>query len=441
MIENNKKIPSRKIRHAVRDLYKYRTNCYGFYEEQERLYGEVSSARLLMGKVVMLLGPDANEFVLKNKGEMFSSKKAWDLLLEDFFEGGLMLRDGEDHKIQRRIMNNAFSRQALSEYIVRMQPVIRDHIDSLAKCGSISFYKWAKHLTLDIAIKVFMGIKPGKEADRVNKWFTQIVKSSISIVRLNLPFTDYGKGIRARKKLAKYFSKLVEEKRKSEDKDLFSNLVRARDEDGKAYSDKQIIDHMIFIMMAAHDTTTSSITSFVEAITEHANWQDELRTNFKEIKFEHHLTLEDLKSMGLMERCFKESLRLYPPLPSILRKTNEDLEYKGFKIERGTLIDISPAFTQRMKSIWRHPERFDPDRFSENRAEDKRHRYAWVPFGGSAHKCIGMNFAEIQVKLIAYYLLMNLEVLEKKRNEKGKELIPIVKPKDGLPVIVRPLVV
>ena len=132
--------------------------------------------------------------------------------------------------------------------------------------------------------------------------------------------------------------------------------------------------------------------------------------------------------------AMKEALRLCAPVPSLPRKTVKDVEYEGFFIPRGSFINVVPYFTHYMEEYWPEPEKFDPERFSDARREDKVHPYAWVPFGGGAHKCIGLHFAEMQVKAILHEVLLNYRWTVPQDYEMPVDTTSLPVPGDGLPV-------
>ena len=113
---------------------------------------------------------------------------------------------------------------------------------------------------------------------------------------------------------------MIEEKKEGEGQDLFSILCRAQDEDGNRYTDQEIVDHINFLMMAAHDTTTSALTSMTYALAKNPEWQERL---WDEMSGLQGKTLEpqDLNKMVNTEYVMKEALRLYPPLSTLPKFT------------------------------------------------------------------------------------------------------------------------
>jgi cytochrome P450 len=110
-----------------------------------------------------------------------------------------------------------------------------------------------------------------------------------------------------------------------------------------------------------------------------------------------------------------------------------DFQYKDHDIPAGTRVALNPLFTHRMPELWPEPLKFDPLRFA-NEAVRARHKYAWVPFGGGAHMCLGLHFAYMQAKTFFYHLLTTTRVSLADGYVPRWQMWPIPKPRDGLPV-------
>ena len=218
---------------------------------------------------------------------------------------------------------------------------------------------------------------------------------------------------------------------------MFSILASAEDEDGRRYSDQEVLDHMVFLMMAAHDTTTSSITSIVWCLAKWPEWQDRLRAEIKGIRERHgKLTYQTLGEMELTDMVFKEALRLIPPVPSMPRRAVKSFVFQNHVVPAGAHVGINQMISHRLREYWPNPEHFDPTRFSPENSRG-RHKYAWVPFGGGAHMCLGQHFAYMQVKMFFFALLAGHRIVAERplgEVESDFRMFPIPKPKDGLPV-------
>jgi cytochrome P450 len=231
---------------------------------------------------------------------------------------------------------------------------------------------------------------------------------------------------------------LVEERRNSKGEDFFTRMCHAKDEDGKGWSDAEIVVHFNFMMMAARDTTTSALTTMVWAITEHPEWQDRLLAEVAALP-KGPMTSEIADQMPLTEMVFKEALRLVPPVPLFPRVALRDFEWNDVKIPAGYGTTVNVTMVMRSPPHCTNPDQFDPDRFSTERAEDRSHRFAWVPFGGGAHKCIGMHFATMQVKGLMRALLDGHRLERTTTGPVDWKRLPTARPKGGLPVKRVPL--
>jgi cytochrome P450 len=190
---------------------------------------------------------------------------------------------------------------------------------------------------------------------------------------------------------------------------------------------------MIFLMMAAHDTTTSTLTSMTYELARHPEWQERIRDEARAIG-KPWLGFEELDRAVALGWAMRETLRRYPPLPVIPRVAGADFPFEGYRIEAGTMVVVSPIFTHHMPEWWPSPFLWDPERFSPERAEDERHTHSWIPFGGGPHHCIGLRFAELQVKAVLHQLVLRYRWSVEPGYQMPVQQAPISKPRDGLPV-------
>ena len=142
-------------------------------------------------------------------------------------------------------------------------------------------------------------------------------------------------------------------------------------------------------------------------LTCYPDWQDRLRQETRQLGKE---TLEytDKDRLPLTSCFIRETLRRYPPIPLILRRSIEPCTILGREIPANSQIAICPLLLHHHGDYWTEPEHFDPERFSEPRAEDSRHSHCFIPFGGGAHTCLGMHFASLEIKAFLVQLLRAL---------------------------------
>lgn len=404
-----------------------------FAQRQLALHGPVFRTRFLFERSVSLISAEANEFVLLDRAGNFSAFLGWEPTLGQLFPRGLMLRDGDDHRYHRRLMQPAFRKEALAGYLQRMNPRIATAVARWVQQGELRFYPAVKRLALEIAADLFLDVQLQSELDRVGKAFFDLVEAANAVNRIPLIGRLYARGLAGRRYLAELIQSRIAERRNGDGTDLLSQLCRAQDEHGQRYSDSEIVDHVIFIMMAAHDTTTSALATIAYALTQHEDWQERLRA--VALRFDQRaLDYEDLGGLEEFDWVLREALRLYPPLTVILRRTIRDCSFQGYELPKGVPVMVYPMATHRQPQWWTDPDRFDPLRFSPARAEHRRHPFAWSPFGGGAHMCLGLHFAEMQVKAVLLPLLRAARLSVPAGYRASFQLAPLVRPRDGLPL-------
>ena len=412
----------------------------GQVERSAAKYGLVYRSHIFGETSLVLLGPEANELVLFDQAKQFSSSLGWGRILGLLFPRGLMLLDFEEHRLHRRALSVAFKSGPMKSYLAALDSGIAARVAQWkAQPGPMLFYPAMKQLTLDLAATSFLGASIGPEVEEITRAFVDMVAAAVAVIRRPLPGTKMARGVRGRERIVAYFSEQIPIRRAKGGEDLFSQLCHATHEDGALLSTQDIVDHMSFLMMAAHDTLTSSLTSFVAALAAHPEWQGKLRgeVNALGISPDEPTSFDNLEAMPLSEMAFKEAMRMKPPVPSIPRRAIRDLTFQGYAIPAGIMVGVNPVFTHHMPEIWPDPESFDPSRFTEE-AQRGRHRFAYVPFGGGAHMCLGLHFAYMQAKCFARHFLQNLEVSLQPGTMPDWQMWPIPKPRDGMRVVIAP---
>ncbi|GGF57713.1 cytochrome P450 [Marmoricola endophyticus] len=374
---------------------------------QWETYGPVAPLRLVGGESVMLLGPDACGTALRNADKAFANGPAWSRLVGPFFERGLMLLDFEEHRAHRRIMQQAFTRDRLEGYSEAMFPAIEAGLAGWpGRHDSFESYWALKQLTLDVAAEIFMGgaedTTPA-QMEEVNRAFIACVQAAAGVVRGNVPFTRWGRGYRGRKVLEDFLRHYLPARRAVRTPDLFSQLCHIETDDGDRFEDHDVVDHMIFLMMAAHDTSTITLSTVLQHLGQHPEWQRRCREESAALG--ERPSLAELESLESLDLVMRESLRLHAPVPVVVRRTVADTVVEGVRIPADTDVVVTPQHTHLMPELWTAPTDFDPERFSAARAEDRSHRFAWEPFGGGVHKCIGLFFASAEIKAVLHRVL------------------------------------
>jgi cytochrome P450 len=393
--------------------------------------------------VVLAIGPDATQAIYTNRNKDFS-QQGWDPIIGPFFTRGLTLLDFDEHRHHRRILQQAFTRARLTDYVALIDRVVSKVVaqDWVADDARFLLHPAMKALAFDIASVVFMGREPGADHERIAKVHRAFAATTIAgeaILRFPVPPFKWWRGLRGRAVLEEYFAAAVQEHRGADGADMLTVLCHAEDEDGNRFTDADVVNHMIFMMMAADDAATSAITAMAYRLAAHPEWQERARDESARIG-DCPLDFEALEKLETLDLVMNESLRLDTPLPFSVRKAVRDTDLLGHYLPAGINVATWPSVNHRLPELWTDPEKFDPNRFVAPRAEHKRHRYAFAPWGGGAHKCIGMTFGRLEVKTVMHRVLRSYRLELPHPNYRARwDYGGVPVPTDGMPIVLRPL--
>ena len=170
----------------------------------------------------------------------------------------------------------------------------------------------------------------------------------------------------------------------------------------------------------------------------HPEWQERLRRQVLGIGQEA-LSWESLDDLSDVDLVLQECLRLFPPVMSVPRATLHETEIEGVRIPQHTILWLQAALIHRLERYWSDPERFDPLRFSVERAEHERHPGQYFPYSNGAHICLGRRFSILQVKSTLHALLGRFRIEIPAGYDPRRQLVPFPKPVDDIPVTFTPL--
>ncbi len=190
---------------------------------------------------------------------------------------------------------------------------------------------------------------------------------------------------------------------------LVHALIAATDpETGTSLSDNEIRDEMIIFLFAGHDTTATTLSYALWALGRHPDLQDRVATEGAGLG-DRQLTPDDVARLGFTVQVLQEALRLCPPGPTGTRMATRDVEVAGYRVTAGTTLAFGRMAVQTDAGLWDDTLRFDPDRFSPERANG-RDRWQYVPFGGGPRSCIGDHFAMLEATLALATIIRRVEI-------------------------------
>jgi cytochrome P450 len=403
--------------------------------------GPLARGMLFARDQVLGFSAEASEAALFDRPGAFSARGGWEPLLGALFPGGLILRDGAEHRDHRRLMLPALRRDELAAHLARMAPRIEAAVSGWLQAGGIELHHAVKTVTLDIATDVFIGARLRDEIAALNRDFVALVDASAAILRLPLPMTRYTRGRQARVRLVAFLRQRLaglRDGRIAPGGDLLSRLASLAAAEPETIDDAALVDHLVFLWMAAHDTTASAVTHAVGLLADHPAWQERVREEAM-AQGDEPATVESLQRQTEATAVLRETLRLFPPIPTLSRQATAPVELHGHRLPAGTLLTVFPLAVQRDPRWWPEPDRFDPTRFAAGRADAGRHAFAWSPFGGGAHACLGQHFAMMQATALLGALLRRARVEHAGGRRPVTRFAPIAHPVPGLGLRLRPL--
>ena len=379
----------------------FQRDALNFTAEKQKKYGDIFQISLLNESFIVLLTPEITKEVFLDKDDNFSSKEGWAVALGPTFENGLMLRDFDDHKYHRTLLQDSFRHDAIQNYLSIIQPIIDSWVESIKTQTSFNLYESIKQLMFDISLSLFFLDVKNDESQKLNNLFMDSIASATSAVRWPLPFTQMKNGLNAREYLLDYFESKSQMINKESKKTLFAELVNTNKGDA-GLSNYEIAEHMIFLLLAAHDTTTITLTNSIYNLSKNPNFLNDLQQEASEVD---PLDISSLKNGNFAESIFQEAIRYYPPVPFSIRRIMRDTKIGGYNVEGGTYLTISPLLLHHDERYWDNPSIFDPYRFIDPSFTNK----AYFPFAGGAHTCIGKFFASYMFKNVIYKYVQNVE--------------------------------
>lgn len=355
---------------------------------------------------VFMVGAEANRFVLHTHRHLFSHDKGWTPIIGESFGKGLLNMDDPQHALHRKLWNPAFSRAFLATYIPIMQRVIAQRIETWPEDGVLNVYDEARQITFEVTAVALAGFESGAELDEMRNLFYTMLHT------FNKRKESWGQFRKRRKragqKLNARLLHLIEARRRQTQQpgDVLGMIVHACDETGLTLSNQEILSHLHILLIAGHETTTtlSAWTLYLLA-TQPEERQPVLAEVDSLLSDKEAISLATTQEMTRLDYFIRETGRLYPPVVNVPRGVLHPFEFDGYTISANRRIRLALAACHRLPHLFANPNAFDPSRFGPPRSEDKRTRYALVTFGAGSRICIGVNFAQIEVKLLVAHLL------------------------------------
>jgi cytochrome P450 len=421
----------------------------GFYTRVARQYGDI--VRVPEGKfnAVFLTNPrEIRHVLLENSRNYWKSGPIYDPMRALLGRGLILVEGGDRWRRQRKLTQPAFHPESLREFVRVFNRCSDGMIDRWTSAGRetpIEALGEMMRVTLHIVGHTLLSVDLSDNASTVAWSLTEILRecerrmNSASTLTNYFPLPRTFRARKAKRALDNLVFGIIAERRQSAStgmRDLLDSYLAVRDDEtGRNLSDEEIRDEVLNIFIAGHETTASTLAWIWHLLPRHPEIELKLREEVDRVLGGRRPELEDFPRLRYMEMVILETLRLYPPAWMIARQAQEDDAVGGYRIPAGTVVLLSAWVTQRDPRFWPDPLRFDPERFSDEKAS-RAVRFDFFPFAAGPRVCAGQRFAMIEAQTLLARVLQAFDV--KSAGPASVDPHPKITLRPGSPILIRP---
>jgi cytochrome P450 len=358
-------------------------------------YGNIVAFRVAARRFVLLNDPEHIKEMLVTQQHAFI-KSFGARRLGMVLGSGLLTSEEPHHRQMRRIVQPAFHRERIAEYVRTMETLTNEWVAKRASGERFDMHAAMNALTLRIVSTTLLGADTGAEADEVRQALTDTMDTypsslgPLGPLMRKIPFLPETKRFEnARNRLSRVIYRLIAERRGDPRprSDALSMLLEAEDpETGYRLTDEQVRDEALTLFLAGHETTANALV-----------WTWYLLSQNPAVGSRLHEEARSADSREYATRVIRESMRLFPPAWIIAREATRDVDLSGgYRIAKGTTVFVCQLVLHRRADFYPDPNRFDPDRWLDLSLP----QFAYAPFGGGARRCIGEEFAWSEAALL-----------------------------------------
>jgi cytochrome P450 len=429
--------PARLLSGHARDLAADRL---GAMTRWAREYGDFVPLRFGPMRGVLLSHPDLIEQVLVTQHHNFIRP----LILRTSrvtFGDSMFVTSGERHLRQRRLAQPAFHRRHIAAYGEQMVDLTERALNGWAHLERRDIHDDMMRLTLAVVGKTLLDADVEGDARVVGEAMTVVMETFMARLDRSLPLPDTWPtptNRRARKavrRLDAVINSVIEHARATGDDGHLLGLLLGAEEAGDRLVDREVRDEVMAFFLAGHETTALWLTWTLYLLARHPDVTERLEGELEDVLDGRPPTTEDLPQLAYTSQVLKESLRLYPPAYAFARQAVADTDVGGHRITRKATVIVSPWVVHRDRRFWDRADAFDPDRWEPDPLKALP-KFAYFPFGGGPHRCIGAGFATVEATLVLARIAQRFRL----ETVPGLVLEPLpqisLRPRSGLPMIV-----
>ena len=407
-------------------------NPLPFHARNFKNLGDIFRLNIGFGKSVLFCR-DAGllQHVLQKNQKNYTKSYIQTKDLARYVGKGLLTAEGEHWQKQRKLIQPAFHKSQLVLLLNTVQQTILDELKNIKTDKPIDVFPIFNDLAFQTVVKSIFNIAVSEE-DIASLQHTTEATQQMLVQELRQPFLVWWFNLSGKTKKhldltqnsRTILRRLVEERKRSNTKhdDLLDMLLNARYDDGSEMSESQLVDEILILFAAGHETTSNALTFTTELLARNPEAQLKILEEISKIKSESDDIMHWIKNATYTKLVIEESMRLYPPAYFIDRVNSEEDVYEGMILPKGSTLLFSVYEIHRHPNFWKNPEDFNPERFQDENIKFSKNYY---PFGAGPRMCIGNNFAMYEMILAIIALVEQFEIIEKKDPIQIKPLITL----------------
>jgi retinoid hydroxylase len=400
---STKRPPGRRGLPFLGETLAFARNPFGFIDERLRTEGRTFRTSVLGRESAVIAGPDAaGRFIDTND---VIRKDSMPPHIQELFGGrSLPLLDGEEHRQRKLAVLRGFSRSALAAYVPILQASTERAFARWCAAGEFGWLEDMKRLSIEAICRTVIGLSPGAEMDQLSRDYG-LVTDGFATVPVRLPGTAYSKALAARDRILAVLATHVSARRSAPTEDGLSRILASRAGE-PAISDEHAVLELHHIVIAGY-IVFAELAEMVRRLHAHPDVRERVAREVADLA-PAALSLETFAAMPYLAQVVNEVKRLCPVVPAIFGRARHTFSFDGFDIPAGWMVmwPVTPSHTSH--GVYTNPLAFDPDRFSQSRAEHARHEHAFVPQGAgvqTGHQCPGLDFATCVMGVFAVVLV------------------------------------
>lgn len=400
------------------------------------------------GRGILINDPEAIRRVLVSEAEHFPKEENQLAILRPLLGDGLLTAEGKAWRRNRKIAAPIFQHSSIKDFApIFVRAADQSVSRMLAQEGAFPIDREMTRLTLQVIGEAVLNADLDESFEGVSNAVTSTLDKfpAIFLATAFLPGPARNRFIEAivsptRRQLDLFARRIITQAEKKGGETALINrlMVAAQKEDGEALTPARIRDEVATFLLAGHETTATTLSWACYLLTLHPEWQERLHDEVRGVTGGRSLTAEDVPSLVLTRAVIDETLRLYPVVANLMRRSDRETELlPDLTVPAGKTILISPWLLHRHERHWREPHRFDPLRFIGEEAAG-RPRHVYMPFGAGPRICIGAGFAILEAVLILATFMQKARVRVVNADRVMPQARIVLRPNIPLEAIITP---